>query len=592
MHIASRLIILSTLFSVTFSQNLPSRASQTIKANSARNETLGSPRDHSEFVGRYTDGADFVAYFKETKHGMSLRPALWTATQLLKESGPDEFIVIDRPARGATFHRDQQGRVVAVTIRGMEGEGQRLLRAGPQLRPVEVLLSGKGNEAAHLYLASGIKDVSKSTELASRVLSRFPSRSASVVMFLSTLAQRYPSNAALQSLLGYAQIQTGDRRSALVSLRRAYRLEPTNKDTISALARLRALPASFKSNIDPWTLPFPLKAVFDKPTPAEIRAVEVDWRTRDLTPHDVQQVTTKEVELAGSRSIVRIVSHRVHGSRHYGAIIIPPNAKPGCCPVVIEAKGVSPSYFPLSLEGLHTLGFMGDLRQQFIYLVPSYRGELLKFDGVDYQSEGDRTDAWDGATDDAIALLNVALQTTPAADANRICAFGQSRGGTVALLLGIRDRRISCVVDSAGPTDWFELMGTEGWTQEEIFGEGLRTRANPEETGGQLIDHFLLKAIRGQENLAAVRHRMLAASPLYFASRLPRALLHYGVEDPFVPVRNGLQFVAELRRHHVPAQRFQASFYPGEGHDTDRLEAPLKSREFIARRLLTTKQRH
>ena len=314
--------------------------------------------------------------------------------------------------------------------------------------------------------------------------------------------------------------------------------------------------------------------------------MEADWRARDLSPRDVQEIKKKEVLLAGSTSVVRIVSHRVHGQKHYGAIIIPPNARPGCCPVVIEAKGVSPSYFPLELNRLHALGFIGDLRQNFIYVVPSYRGEILKFDGVDYQSEGDRTDAWDGATDDAIALLNVVLQTTREADRSRICAFGQSRGGTIALLLGIRDRRVGWVVDSAGPTDWFELMGTEGWTQQEIFSEGMRTRAGVEETGGQLIEHFLMKAIRGEENLPAVRHRMLAGSPLYFAGRLPRALLHYGYEDPFVPVRNGLQLMAEMKRQRVPAKKYQAFFYPGEGHDTDRLAAPVLSRQFIARMLL------
>ena len=572
-------VILGTLLSITlFPHNIFSDAD-------AKSKTLSKPSEYSEYVGRFTDGADYVVYFKETEYGMSLRPALWTATQLLKKSGADDFTVVDRTERGATFQRDNQGRVVAVTIRGMEGEGQRLQRAGTQLLPVEILLSGRGQAAANLYLSKGINDVSKFAELAARVLSRFPSKAAAVAGFLTVLTHRYPTSAPLLNLLGQAQIQAGERVSALRSLRQAYRIDPANKEIVSALARLRALPPSVSNEASGWQLPFPLKAVFAKPTRAEIRAVEGDWRARDLSPRDVQEVARKEVELLSSRSVVRIVSHRVHGQRHYGAIIIPPNAKPGCCPILIEAKGVSPSYFPLELDRLHSLRFMGELRQQIIYVVPSYRGEVLKFDGVDYQSEGDRTDAWDGTTDDAIALLNVALQTTPEADRSRICAFGQSRGGTIALLLGIRDRRVGCIVDSAGPTDWFELMGTEGWTQEELFGEGTRTRAGVEETGGQLIEHFLMKAIRGEETLQKVRHRMLAGSPLYFAGRLPRALLHYGNEDPYVPVRNGLQLVTELKRQRIPPDRYRAFFYPGEGHDTDRIAAPVLSRRFIAHML-------
>ena len=49
----------------------------------------------AEYLGRYTDGSDCVVYFEETQYGLTLRPALWTATQLLKQTGADEFTVVD-----------------------------------------------------------------------------------------------------------------------------------------------------------------------------------------------------------------------------------------------------------------------------------------------------------------------------------------------------------------------------------------------------------------------------------------------------------------------------------------------------------------
>jgi hypothetical protein len=257
------------------------------------------------------------------------------------------------------------------------------------------------------------------------------------------------------------------------------------------------LPPDAARREDGWQIPFSLDAVFARPTTAEIKKVESQWRARSLGPRDVQEVARGTLDLGQSKATVRIVSHVVEGSRHYGAIIIPAGARPGCCPVIVEAKGVSWNYFPLELEKLHAPRVMGDSQKRFIYVVPSFRGEVLRFAGATYQSEGDRTNALDGATDDAIALLSVALQTTPEADGSRVCAFGHSRGGTVALLAGIRDPRIRCVVEWAGPTDWFELMGTEGWTERELIAEGLRTRANPSETGGQNVERFLLKAIRG-----------------------------------------------------------------------------------------------
>jgi pimeloyl-ACP methyl ester carboxylesterase len=564
----------------------------------------------NEYAGRYTDGVDYVVYFENSNYGLTLRPALWTATQLLKQTAADDFTVVDRDTRGAKFQRDAGGRITGVTIRGMEGEGLHLLRADAKLLPIEVLLSGKGAAAAREYLAT-TTDAKRITDAAERLLSRFPSKASAAVDFLSAARRRFTRDVKLNVLLGSANVAAGRRAAALASFRLAYELDPNNKDAVSGLALLHALPANYKDREKPWRLPFPLHSVFLPPTAAEIAAVEKDWRTRDLSPRDVKEVATGEIKFDRDIFQVRIVSHLVHGQRHYGAIISPVNAR-SSLPIIVEAKGVSWNYFPLDLNNRDAPAFMGAQRQHFIYVVPSFRGEVMNFNGVDYQSEGDRTNAWDGATDDALALLNVALQTTPAADPNRIYVFGRSRGGTVALLMAERDPRIGCVVEWSGPTDWFSLMGTEGWTQEELFAEGLRTRAKPDETGGQLVEHFLARAVRGEEDLRAVRQRLIASSPLYFAGRLPRAQMHYGIEDTAVPVRNGLEFAKRLglktlsvtavkamlaREASDPAvtadlkrtkalvmQRgnHQAFFYRGQGHDTDRLLAPILSRQFLS----------
>jgi dipeptidyl aminopeptidase/acylaminoacyl peptidase len=282
---------------------------------------------------------------------------------------------------------------------------------------------------------------------------------------------------------------------------------------------------------------------------------------------------------------MRIVSHLVHGIRHYGLIIYPDRAAPGTLPVIVIAKGVSPTYFPLNISDQPNDAFMGEMSDRFIYVWPSYRGEVLNFKGRSFQSEGDRRDALDGATDDTLALLSVALQTTPEADATRVCIYGQSRGGNVALLAGIRDKRFKCVVDVSGPTDWFYLMGTNGWTEQELWTEAVRTHANTEETGGQNLERFMMRAIEGKASLAEVRHNMIASSPLYFARRLPLTQLHYGLQDTSVPVRNGRRMVGEMKRAGIPASRYEAYFYPNEGHDTDRINGPEIIRKFILKHL-------
>lgn len=564
--------------------------------------------DQAEYVGRYSDGQDYVVYFEDTPYGLTIRPALWTATQLLQKTAADEFAVVDRTERGATFQRDSRGVVTGVRIRGIEGEGLTLTRAGKALLPIELLLSGKGAEAARQDLKQSPNDPGRIISAADPVLTRFPSKVTAVVAFLSIAEHRFNRNPVLYRLLGDALVAAGNRRAALNNYRRAHDLDPQNKEAISGLARLGAFPAPEAAKAKPANLPFALDSVFRAPTLNEIGAVEADWRSRDLSVQGVTEVAGGSIKFGDDEFHVRIVSHQVHQQKHYGAILVPVDARPASCPIIVDAKGVSWNYFPHNLNRLDSVSFMGDTRRQFVYVVPSFRGEVLQFNGVDYQSEGDRTNAWDGATDDAIALLNVALETTPAANANRVCAFGRSRGGSVALLMGERDARVRCVVEWSGPADWFSLMGTEGWTQQELFAEGLRTRARPDETGGQLVEHFLSRAMRGQEDLTAVRRRMLAGSPIYFASRLRRVQMHYGMEDTSVPVRNGLRLAERLRftarvtspypdralstaiskSGAVIRQRgnSEAFFYPGQGHDTDRLLAPLLSRRFLIDALL------
>ena len=533
-------------------------------------------------AGRYTDGSDYAVYFENTKYGLTIRPVLWTATQLLRQTERDKFEVADRASRRANFIRDRDERVIGVKITGMDGEGLTLVRKSAPPLPVELLLEGKTREAANVYLKRGDEGAAKALEVAEQVLFRLPTQTRNVISFLAALTPRMKMSAKFYSLLGQAYVQAGDRRSGIASFRQSHKLDPNNAEAIAALTRSKLLPQKTGGG---WNLPFPLRDVFAKPTAAEIKAVEEDWDGRDLKPAGIREEVNSTIKLGDRTARIRIVSHLVHGSRHYGAIIYPDDAAEHSTPVIVMAKGVSPTYFPLNLSDNTEPAIMGGLSDRFVYVYPSFRGEVLNFKDKSFTSEGDRRDALDGAADDAIALLNVALATTPAADPDRICAYGHSRGGNVALLLGIRDLRIDCVVDLAGPTDWFYLMGTNGWTEEELWTEAVNTKATPQQSGGQNVERFLGKAIDGKADLAAVRHNMIASSPIYFAKKLPRAQLHYGIEDPFVPVRNGYEFVNELKKQNVPAREYTAFFYPGEGHDTDRLAAPVAARAFLTEQL-------
>jgi len=536
-----------------------------------------------DFSGRYTDGKDFAVYFERTQYGLTIRPILWTATQLLRPTNRDSFEVVDRRSRGATFIRNSHGQVVAVTITGMDGEGLDLRKLPAPLLPTEMLLGGNMSAAVRKFKSNGPTGIEAALDTAEKVFDRLPTKRPLVVRFLNDLENEFQRDSKYFVLLAKAYVATGDRPSARRGFLSAYRLDPKNEAAVSGLAMLNALPADFRSGNQPWKLPFSLSDVFAKPTASEIESVVADWKNRDLAPSRIRLEKSAELNIDDWKANIKIISYMVHGYKNYGAIIIPKNAGAGCCPIIVDAKGVSPTYFPLEPEKIESLRMMDELRDRFIYVIPSFRGEKMIFKGVTYSSEGDRRDALDGATDDTISFLTAALGTSPETDAKRICIFGHSRGGTVAMLTGIRDKRIDCVVNVAGPTDWFYAMGTDGWTEQELWQEGVRIHASPLETGGQDLERFMGRAFDGNASLDEVRHNMIASSPLYFARRLPLSQNHYGIEDVSVPVRNGRQLGEVLKRK--PTKRAAVYIYPDQGHDTDRIVEPRRAKAFIAKAL-------
>ena len=319
---------------------------------------------------------------------------------------------------------------------------------------------------------------------------------------------------------------------------------------------------------------------------AEIARVRAAWGDVDLCPHDVRVEREAEVPVSAVVFRARLVSHGVPGGTELGVILVPKGARPGTLPVLVEAKGVSWNFFPLRVpEGLNLPRILGADVGKFILVVPGFRGEEVRLGEESFCSPS-RHESWSGAAEDLLALLNVALETTPEADPARIGVFGRSRGGSVALLAAERDPRIRCVVSWAAPADWFRLMAPEGWTQREVTADALQRGAKRDERGGQFLFNFLRFAREGTEDLDAVRARLLASSPLYFVESVPPAQLHYGVEDAIVPERNGRAIERRLRNLTGAAGHVEIVFHAGAGHDQDLFEAPRRTREFLLERLL------
>jgi dienelactone hydrolase len=285
-------------------------------------------------------------------------------------------------------------------------------------------------------------------------------------------------------------------------------------------------------------------ALFAPPTAAELAAVQADWAARPLAPNGYRLEQT--VPLAAGAEL-RLVSFLTGAYRTQAAILVPAGSGP--LPVQLQLNGfdINNDVYNVAVQAG---GSGAPAGAPFIIGFPAFRGQSLRVtvDGRVYatpRSEGPAGDAFDGATDDAQALLNVILSTVAPADVSRLALRGGSRGGTVALLLAERDARIRRTIDVVGPTD--------------LLGQTARHQNDPTY---QL--QFLQELKAGRETLAQARQRLIASSPLYFADRLPLTQLHLGADDHIVPPAQG-----ELLRDRLQAlgRATQLEYYRYEGRD-------------------------
>jgi dipeptidyl aminopeptidase/acylaminoacyl peptidase len=265
-------------------------------------------------------------------------------------------------------------------------------------------------------------------------------------------------------------------------------------------------------------------SLFAEPGPAEIQRILEDWRTRPLQPKQVEVITEYKV---GSRHQMRVVRHRVGERTHFGALFLPDGyqqAAPGSLPVLILAHGLDQRRPVVDVYGGLIRQTLGALDSNFIVVVPSYRGQSLRIGDRYYCSDGFFGDAFDGATDDALALLNVCLSSVPAADENLVVTLGVSRGGTVALLAGIRDPRIQLVVDLAGPANFLSRKVHSRYFKQYKY-QFLSTKAP----------------------IPELRKRILASSPYHFSEYLPDVVIAHGAKDEVVPVEQAQNIIDRLQ---------------------------------------------
>ena len=301
-----------------------------------------------------------------------------------------------------------------------------------------------------------------------------------------------------------------------------------------------------------------LEVLFAPPTAEEIAEVRADWASRDVSPAGLTIELTEPYPLFGSPATLRVVSHLVGDVRHYGAIVVPKSTRPASLPVLMYLHGGDNG---VDVDDIRFLAFaLGELRDSFVYVVPSFRSEALRHGDREWVSTGPGGH-WDYDVDDALALLNVALAITPQAKPEGLSLLGGSRGGGVALLAGVRDKRIENIITLFGPTDFFDE-----WVREIVREAAL---GMPRElTGVAHMDSTLVQPyMGGRIEPARVRLELVRRSAVLFAEDLPAVQLHHGDVDETVSVSQAHSLIQAMEALGREPQQFEAFIYEGGGHE-------------------------
>ena len=321
-----------------------------------------------------------------------------------------------------------------------------------------------------------------------------------------------------------------------------------------------------------------LDLLFAPPDPSELEIVWSDWATRDVSSSNVAIAFEDAYNLLGIPTTLKVVSHDVAGIRHYGAIIVPDGAEPASLPVLIFNHGgedgvsVEDMMFILAVA-------LGDMRGDFVYLLPSFRDETLRYDGREWRSDGPAS-PWDHDVDDAIALVNVTMETILEAIAGQYLVSGASRGGGVSMLMGARDDRIMGIVEFFGPTDFMNSWA-RGLAENLLDGEPV------EKTGvGYLKTTYILPWWIGDLALSEARLALIRRSAVFYAEDLPPLQIHHGDMDEVVSVSQAESMIMRMSELGRGAPDFEGYIYRGGTHDILTLQEAIPRAVTFIQRLL------
>lgn len=352
--------------------------------------------------------------------------------------------------------------------------------------------------------------------------------------------------------------------------------------SISGLQTLTVTASSATVNVSGYSVSVEdsLDVLFAPAEEAELVAVRADWASRDLSAAGGTVELEEAYNMGGSPTTLRVVSHQVGGLRHFGAIIVPDGAGAEGLPILVFAHAGDGGVTVESTLFLLTVA-LGEMTDDFVYVIPSFRDEPLRYDDRSWLSDGPAS-PWDRDVDDALALVNLTMETRPEARTGRYFVTGVSRGGGVAMLMGIRDERIAGVITFFGPTD-FQNEWARGIAS--LLVRGVTVDLPGVE---YLRATYVVPWWTGDVSLQDARLALVRRSAVLFAEDLPPLQVHHGDMDGVVSVTQAESMIRAMREIGRGPPEFEAYIYPGATHDITSMPSAIPRGLAFLRNLLGT----
>ncbi|WP_296622380.1 prolyl oligopeptidase family serine peptidase [Marivirga sp.] len=301
---------------------------------------------------------------------------------------------------------------------------------------------------------------------------------------------------------------------------------------------------TYPINTDPGV---PIEDLMRGPTENELSTILTEWKRKDFTPSQIQ-IEFSEVRSNGDS--IKVVSHLVNGQKHYGLIRIPKGINISNAPILLGLMGGGTGIDVLKTSDLNRLssGRCRGLLDNYISIMPSFRGNILRGEDFCFRSEGYSGDVWLGAAEDAVAFLEAVKFLYDKSDKTKTIATGISRGATVALIIGGMTDKLDYIIANSTHTKFLDLHVV-----------------NNERVGGSYSRVFYTPKASPEE----IRKRLITSSPYYFANNLPAFEIHQGTEDQKTSVWHARILENRLKEFDRNDSTYNIYIHDGKGHAYD-----------------------